>query len=85
MIITSPHANTSIVELEDEKYLVFYESTVVKINNHTNEITLGPNWDCSRTTLKRVNNFLGQSTDTTRQQLAEGIISLDKNLTINSH
>ena len=85
MTITSTLPNTSIVELEDEKYLVFYESTVAKIDKHTNEITLGPNWDCSRTTLKRINNFLNQPTATTRQQLAEGIISLDKNLTANSH
>ena len=80
MTLTSPHANTAIIDRENEKYLVFYESTVAKIDKHTNEITLGPNWDCSRTTLKRINNFLGQPTATTRQQLAEGIISLDKNL-----
>ena len=85
MTVTSTLPNTSIVELEDEKYLIHYESTVAKLDKHTNEITLGPNWNCSRTTLKRVNNFLGQSTATTRKQLAEGIISLDKNLTINSH
>ena len=85
MTITSTLPNTAIVELEDEKYLIHYESTVVKIDKRTNEITLGPDWDCSRTTLKRINNFLGQPTATTRKQLAEGIISLDKNLTVNSY
>ena len=80
MIITNIAANTSTIQVHDKTYLKFYDSIVAKIDNNTNEITLGPDWNYSRTTLSRLATFLGQSGATTKQQLAEGIISLDKNL-----
>ena len=72
--------NTTTTQINDYLYLTFYESTIAKKNIHSNEITLGPDWNYSRITANRLRDFLGQSSTITKQQVTEGIIPINKRL-----
>jgi len=61
-----------------EKFLQSYDSIIVK--KHKGKITIGKNWNCSKTTSKYRNLFLGESTKETQAKLDSGEYEYDENL-----
>ena len=55
-----------------------YNSIIVKKEN--GKITLGRDWDCSRTTSKYRNRFLREDTKTTERKIKDGTYIVDKSL-----
>jgi|APSaa5957512576_1039674.scaffolds.fasta_scaffold104543_2 hypothetical protein len=51
-------ANHFIIIKGGSTYLQSYNSIVAKIDNFSNEVTLGIDWDYSATTLKHLKTFL---------------------------
>lgn len=71
--------NQFIIYTEDGRYLQSYDSIVAFISKE-GIITLGKNWEYSRTTMKYVGQFLGQDTKTTRKDILKNKIKIDENL-----
>ena len=63
--------NQFILRAEDGLYLQSYKTIVVHKHNN-GDVFLDPNWDCSRTTMKYVTQFLGEPAALVRKKLRAG-------------
>jgi len=91
--------NHFVIHRDGDRYLQSYNSIVAKIDNHYSPlqetliclqpfklVTLGSDWDYSRTTLKHLRTFLGDalgfvsSTAELRKAIKDGDIVIDNNL-----
>jgi hypothetical protein len=79
MKVNSINPNTMILSTRYGKYLLNYNSAIAIIKND-NSVILSSDWDYSRTTMKRISEFLGQSAKITRQQIEDGVIIIDDQL-----
>ena len=73
-----PVANHFIIEDGDTVYIQSYRSIVVK--KEYNKITLGRDWDYSRTTMKYVGQYLGENAKSIRAKIASGEYIYDENM-----
>lgn len=73
-------ANQFIIETPEARYFQSYRSIIVKIDNQTGKVTLGKDWDYSKTTGKYRNKFLGETKKETERKIKEGIYTVDENL-----
>jgi hypothetical protein len=64
---------------EGNEFLQSYDSIIVKIDNQGN-ISLGNNWDYSKTTGKYRNLYLGETKKETQEKLDSGEYTLDLTL-----
>lgn len=71
------------IEDEHEVYLQSYDSIVAKYNKQRNHITIGYDWDYSRTTMKAVKSFISDCSTVgyftiadLRRQLETGLVLL---------
>lgn len=56
--------NMAILENEDERYLISYDTTICKFDCTTKKLYLNTfKWDYSQTTLKHLKHFINQYTD----------------------
>lgn len=55
-----------------------YDSIVAFVGDGT--VTLGPDWDYSRTTMKYLGQWLGRNAKEIRQRVADGTYTIDKDL-----
>jgi hypothetical protein len=76
MTVTSINPHTMILHTGNGKYLLNYDS-IVALVKQDNSIELNSCWDQSRTTMKRISEFLGQPAQITRQQVEDGVIIID--------
>ena len=77
-------ANNQFEVYTDEGvYFQSYDSVVAfKPNSSEEKIRVGVDWDCSRTTMKYVGQFLGQNTAKTRKDIKNEVILMDYDLCI---
>ena len=66
--MTSPRTgnavpNQFLVTIGDFIYFQSYKTVIAKKNEYTREVTLCEDWNYSRTTLKYLNKFLGETKD----------------------
>jgi hypothetical protein len=54
------------------EYFQSYSTVIAKKNFATGEVTLDPNWNCSKTTSKYRSIFLGESSKETQKKIASG-------------
>ena len=75
-------ANNQFEVYTDEGvYFQSYDSVVAfKPNNSEEKIRVGADWDYSRTTMKYVDQFLGQNTAKTRRDIKDEVILVDYDL-----
>ena len=71
--------NHFIIRDEYEEYFTSYDSVVV-MKSANGIITLGPDWDYSKTTSKYRSLYLGESTKETRRKLDAKIYRFDPQL-----
>lgn len=64
--------------VDNASYLVSYRSVVAKKKG--GQITLGKDWDYSRTTLKHVRAFTGKGKAELQREIAAGNIFVDEDL-----
>lgn len=78
----NPVPNQFIIRTAHGRLFRSYESNIAFCpNNEPGKVYLGPDWECSRTTMKYLNWFLnGQSAADTRAKLESGIYKLEPNL-----
>lgn len=74
--------NQMEVKTEEGRYFQSYDSVVAFISND-GKIKVGKDWQCSKTTMKYVGQFLGQNIAKTRKDIEAGIIEVDLNLGLN--
>lgn len=75
----NPAANHFIIQCSNgDTVLQSYDSLVAKIDKNGN-VTLGPDWDYSNTTLKHLKTFLGtnESKKELQKKIDSGIFTLD--------
>jgi len=77
-------ANHFVILKGTSHYLQSYNSIVAKIDNLTNAVTFGSDWDYSATTLKHLKTFLEtrETKKQLQQQVDSGAITLDVNLAV---
>ena len=71
----NPVANHFIINDSGVEYLQSYNSLVVKKDE--NGVTLGKDWDYSRTTMKYVGQFLNENAKTIREKIKSGEFKYD--------
>ena len=76
--IVAPNHNIVSLDNGNLQVLFSYDSKVVVKDN--NKVTLGRNWDYSRTTMKYVSQFLDSSAKETRDKIAKKIYKIDDSL-----
>ena len=79
MKVNNINANTMTINTRYGRYLLNYNSAVALIKGD-NSVILSSNWGSSKTTMKRISEFLGQSAQITRQQIKDGVIIIDDQL-----
>ena len=71
--------NQFVIEDNGNTYFQSYNSIIAK-RDINGVITLGNNWDYSKTTNKYRNMFLEETTKETEKKIADGIYKIDKTL-----
>lgn len=71
--------NQFIIFTSDGTYFQSYDSIIAKIDNENN-VTLGKDWNYSKTTGKYRNQFLGESLAETRKKIKSGEYKIDETL-----
>ena len=71
--------NQFVISDNGNTYFQSYNSIIVK-RDINNKITLGNNWDYSKTTGKYRNLFLRETKKETEKKIASGIYKIDKTL-----
>ena len=71
--------NQFVISDNGNTYFQSYNSIIVK-RDINNKITLGNDWDYSKTTSKYRNMFLNETTKETEKKIASGIYKIDKTL-----
>jgi len=81
MKVTQFHAKNQFTVRDDEgnEFLQSYNSIIVK-RGVNNNITLGLDWDYSKTTGKYRNLYLRETKKETEAKIASGVYKIDKNL-----
>lgn len=65
------------IQTDDGSYLQSYRTVVAYVPNHSFDRTvLDPAWECSRTTMKYVNHFLGMTAREIRRDIEAGEIKV---------
>ena len=67
--------NHLVIENEEGRLFQSYDSVIVKIDIK-GKVTLGRDWNYSRTTAKYRNMFLGETTRETAKKLADGVYEM---------
>jgi hypothetical protein len=75
----NPVPNQFIIHADDGCYFQSYQS-IIAHKAHDGTVTLGADWDYSRTTGKYRNDFLNEGVVDTRRKLEQGIYKFDKEL-----
>lgn len=69
------------IHTDEGVYFQSYDSVVAfKPNNSEEKIKVCADWEYSRTTMKYVEQFLGQNTSKTRKDIKDGVILVDYDL-----
>ena len=76
----SPSPNQFIIYTSEGEYYQSYESIIAFRPRGAQPITLGEDWNYSRTTDRYRNQFLGEGIAETRRKLADGTYILDESL-----
>jgi len=71
--------NQFVISDNGNTYFQSYNSIIVK-RDINNKITLGNDWNYSKTTNKYRNMFLEETTKETEKKIADGIYKIDKTL-----
>ena len=71
--------NQFVISDNGNTYFQSYNSIIVK-RDINNKITLGNNWNYSKTTERYRNLFLNETTKETEKKIADGIYKIDKTL-----
>ena len=71
--------NQFVISDNGNTYFQSYNSIIVK-RDINNKITLGNNWDYSKTTGRYRNLFLNETKKETEKKIADGIYKIDKTL-----
>jgi len=71
--------NQFVISDNGNTYFQSYNSIIVK-RDINNKITLGNNWNYSKTTRRYRNLFLNETTKETEKKIADGIYKIDKTL-----
>ena len=71
--------NQFVISDNGNTYFQSYNSNIVK-RDINNKITLGNNWDYSKTTGRYRNLFLNETKKETEKKIADGIYKIDKTL-----
>lgn len=72
--------NQFIIETKDKIIFKSYNSIIAVKSKSTGKITLGRDWDYSRTTGKYRNQFLGEGIAVTREKIESGEYKVDLSL-----
>ena len=80
MLVSQFHVkNQFIIRDNGNEYLQSYNSIIVK-RDINNKITLGQNWDYSKTTGKYRNLYLGETKKETESKIKSGTYKIDLTL-----
>lgn len=79
MKITQFHAKNQIL-IEDGNKTIFQSYNSIIAIKENGKITLGKDWDYSKTTEKYRNKFLGETKSETQRKLNVGVYTLDENI-----
>ena len=71
--------NQFVISDNGNTYFQSYNSIIVK-RDINNKITLGNDWNYSKTTRRYRNLFLNETTKETEKKIADGIYKIDKTL-----
>ena len=71
--------NQFVISDNGNTYFQSYNSIIVK-RDINNKITLGNDWNYSKTTERYRNLFLNETTKETEKKIADGIYKIDKTL-----
>jgi len=72
--------NHSTINIKDIGVLFISYNSKVAFRDRDGKITLGEDWDYSRTTVKYLGQWLGKSKNEIRQELESGRFEYDKDL-----
>ena len=81
MLVSQFHVKNQFVLKDNQgnEYLQSYNSIIMK-RDKFNKITLGQNWDCSKTTGKYRNLYLGETKKETEAKIKSGEYKIDNTL-----
>lgn len=79
MIIQQFHAKNQFLITDGNKTILQSYNSIIAVKEN-GKITLGKDWDYSKTTGKYRNLFLGENKAETQRKIDAGIYTVDKNL-----